>query len=90
LPYLNISLSKYPQVELWSNKLMQRQAWQATQPDLIVIQNWLKRIQKLPKVRARQWQQQISSYTKLISWLRQGKGKGGKGKGKIKCVINFV
>jgi hypothetical protein len=35
-------------------------------------------------------QDELSSYTKLISWLRQGKGKGGKGKGKIKCVINFV
>ncbi|MGL6339777.1 MAG: glutathione S-transferase family protein [Waterburya sp.] len=57
LPYLNIPLSNYPNVEFWSNQLMQRPSWQATQPDPKVIQNWLKRIQKLPKVRARQWQQ---------------------------------
>jgi hypothetical protein len=40
---------------------MQRPSWQATQPDPEVIQNWLKRIQKLPKIRARQWQQQYCS-----------------------------
>jgi glutathione S-transferase len=61
LPYLNIPLSHYPQVELWSNQLMQRQTWQATQPDPTVIQNWFKRIQKLPKVRARQWQKKIAN-----------------------------
>ncbi|MFM2311798.1 MAG: hypothetical protein RLZZ04_1074 [Cyanobacteriota bacterium] len=60
LPYLNISLSNYPQVKLWSNQLMQRPAWLATQPNPEVIQNWLKRIQKLPKVRERQWKQRIS------------------------------
>lgn len=57
LPYLNVTLSNYPKVELWCNRLMQRQAWQATQPDSEIIQDWLKRIQKLPKVRQRQWQQ---------------------------------
>jgi glutathione S-transferase len=61
LPYLDISLSNYPQVKLWSNQLMQRPAWQATQPNPEVIQNWLKRIQKLPKVRERQWKQKIQS-----------------------------
>ena len=68
LPYLNIPLSNYPNVELWSNQLMQRPSWQATQPDPKVIQNWLKRIQKLPKVRARQWQQK-SQKSKLKSGL---------------------
>lgn len=29
-----------------------------------VIQNWLKRIHKLPKIRARQWQQKQSRLTK--------------------------
>ncbi|MGL5832837.1 MAG: glutathione S-transferase family protein [Waterburya sp.] len=57
LPSLNIPLSNYPNVELWSNQLMQRPSWQATQPEPKVIQNWIKRIQKLPKVRARQWKQ---------------------------------
>lgn len=61
LPYLNMPLSNYPNVEFWSNQLMQRPSWQATQPDPKVIQNWLKRIQKLPKVRARQWQQKIAN-----------------------------
>ena len=55
LPYLNVTLSNYPKVELWSDRLMERPAWQATQPDSDIIQNWLKRIQKLPKVRQRQW-----------------------------------
>lgn len=57
LPYLNITLSNHPKVKLWSNQLMQRPAWQATQPNPEIIQNWLKRIQKLPKVRERQWKQ---------------------------------
>ncbi|MGF1588684.1 MAG: glutathione S-transferase family protein [Pleurocapsa sp.] len=57
LPYLNITLSNYPRVEIWSNRLMQRSAWQRTQPSPEIIQNWLKRIQKLPQVRKRQWQQ---------------------------------
>ena len=57
LPYLNISLSKYSKVESWSNHLMQRPAWQATQPKPKIIRDWLKRIQKLPKVRERQWKQ---------------------------------
>ena len=57
LPYLNISLSSYPEVKRWSSQLMQRQAWQVTQPNLEVIQNWLRRIKVLPKVRQRQWQQ---------------------------------
>jgi glutathione S-transferase len=61
LPYLNITLSNYPQVELWLSQLIQRRAWQATQPDPALIQNWFKRIQKLPKVRARQWQQLIAN-----------------------------
>lgn len=54
---LNITLSDYPQVEIWSNRLMQRPAWQATQQSPEVIQNWLKRIQKLSKLPERQWQQ---------------------------------
>lgn len=57
LPYIKIDLSSYPKVKLWSNKLMQRPAWQATQPSPESIQNWLRRLQKLPKVRARQWKQ---------------------------------
>ena len=57
LPHLNISLSKYSKVELWSSHLMQRPAWQATQPEPEIIRDWLKRIQKLPKVRERQWKQ---------------------------------
>ena len=62
LPYLNISLTNYPQVESWSNRLMQRPAWQTTQPDPKVVQDWLKRIQKLPKIRERQWKQQKVKY----------------------------
>lgn len=57
LPYLEITLFDYPKVERWSNQLMQRPAWQSTQPKPEVIQNWLKRIKTLPKVRQRQWQQ---------------------------------
>lgn len=57
LPHLNIDLSSYPQIETWLNRLTQRSAWIATQPNSEDIPNWLKRIQKLPKVRARQWRQ---------------------------------
>ena len=57
LPYIDIDLSNCPQVELWSKKLMQRAAWQKTQPNPQVIQNWLQRIKKLPKIRERQWKQ---------------------------------
>lgn len=57
LPYLNIKLSYYPKVESWSNRLIQRPTWQATQPSPHVVQDWFRRIQKLPKIRARQWQQ---------------------------------
>ena len=57
LPQINIALSNYPKVQLWSNKLIQRPAWQETQPNPQVIQNWLQRIQKLPKIRERQWKQ---------------------------------
>lgn len=59
LPHLNISLSQYSKVELWSNRLMERPAWQATQPKPEIIPDWLKRIQKLPKVRARQWKYRV-------------------------------
>ena len=57
LPSLNISLSNHPRVELWCERLMQRPSWQATQPDSAIIQKWLKRIQKLPKIRQRHWKQ---------------------------------
>lgn len=57
LHHINITLSSYPRVEIWSNQLMQRSAWLATQPNPESIPNWLKRIQKLPKVRERQWKQ---------------------------------
>ena len=57
LPRINIDLSNYPQVESWSDRLMKRPAWQETQPNPQVIQNWLKRIKVLPKVRQRQWKQ---------------------------------
>ncbi|NJR46362.1 MAG: glutathione S-transferase family protein [Hyellaceae cyanobacterium CSU_1_1] len=60
LPDLNITLSNHPKVELWSNQLRQRPTWQETQPSPEIIQDWLKRIQKLPKIRARQWQQKPS------------------------------
>ncbi|MEM7595771.1 MAG: glutathione S-transferase family protein, partial [Cyanobacteria bacterium P01_A01_bin.83] len=55
LPALGINLSSYPKVESWSNQLMQRPTWQATQPDPEIIQDWLKRIKKLPKIRQRHW-----------------------------------
>ena len=55
LPHINIDLSDYPKVELWSNTLMQRRVWQVTQPDAKDIQDWLKRVRILPKVRERQW-----------------------------------
>ena len=58
LPSLNITLSNYPRVKSWSDQLMQRPAWQATQPDPKIVRYWLKSIQKLPKVRERQWKQQ--------------------------------
>ena len=57
LPSIDIDLSDYPKVESWSNRLMQRPTWQATQPDPNITQDWLKRIQKLPKVRQRHWRQ---------------------------------
>jgi glutathione S-transferase len=57
LPYLNITLSSHPKVKLWCDQLMQRSAWQATQPSPKIIQDWLKRIHKLPKIRERQWKQ---------------------------------
>ena len=57
LPSISISLSNYPRVESWSDRLMQRPSWQATQPDPEITQDWLKRIQKLPKVRQRHWRQ---------------------------------
>lgn len=57
LPSIDIDLSNYPKVELWSNQLIQRPTWQATQPDPDIIQDWLKRIQKLPKIRQRHWRQ---------------------------------
>lgn len=57
LPHINISLSNYPKVKLWSNHLLQRPAWQATQLDPEIIQNWLRRIRKLSEVRERQWKQ---------------------------------
>ena len=57
LPLIDIDLSDYPRVELWSSRLMQRPTWQATQPDSEITQDWLKRIQKLPKVRQRHWRQ---------------------------------
>lgn len=60
LPDLGVTLSSYPRVESWSTKLIQRPTWQTTQPDPEIIQNWLKHIQKLPKVRARQWKQKRS------------------------------
>jgi glutathione S-transferase len=64
LPDLNVTLSSYPKVQLWSNQLRQRPAWQATQPSPEIIQDWLKRIQKLPKIRARHWQLRQSRLTK--------------------------
>ena len=57
LPHIDITLSNYPQVKLWSDRLQQRSAWQATQPNPEIVPNWLKHIQKLPKVRQRQWRQ---------------------------------
>jgi glutathione S-transferase len=60
LPHLNVTLSSYPKVELWSNQLRQRPSWQATQPSSKIIQDWLRRIQKLPEIRARQWKQKPS------------------------------
>jgi glutathione S-transferase len=57
LPYLNVTLSSYPKVELWCDRLRQRPAWQETQPSPKIIQDWLRRIQKLPKIRERQWKQ---------------------------------
>jgi hypothetical protein len=45
---------------LWCNQLRQRSAWQETQPSSEIVQDWLKRIQKLPKIRARHWQQKQS------------------------------
>ncbi|MEM8673331.1 MAG: glutathione S-transferase family protein [Cyanobacteria bacterium P01_G01_bin.67] len=57
LPSIDINLSTYPKVKSWSNRLMQRPTWQATQPDPEIIQDWLKRIQKLPQVRQRHWRQ---------------------------------
>lgn len=57
LPYIKITLSNYPQIKMWSERLMQRPSWLTTQVDAKYIPNWLKRIQKLPKVRERQWKQ---------------------------------
>jgi glutathione S-transferase len=65
LPDLNVTLSSYPKVELWSDRLRQRPAWQATQPSPEIIQDWLKRIQKLPRIRARHWKQKQSRLTKI-------------------------
>lgn len=62
LPYLDVTLSNHPQVESWCERLMQRSAWRKTQPDPEIMENWFKRIQKLLKVRARQWKHhQISN-----------------------------
>ena len=62
LPYLDVTLSNHPQVESWSERLMQRSAWRETQPAPEIMGHWFKRIQKLPKVRARQWKHhQISN-----------------------------
>jgi glutathione S-transferase len=60
LPHLNVTLSSYPKVEFWSDQLRQRPSWQATQPNSRIIQDWFRRIQKLPKIRARQWKQKPS------------------------------
>ena len=57
LPYINIALSDYPKVKIWLEKLTQRPTWLATQVNPEHISNWLKRIQKLPKVRQRQSKQ---------------------------------
>jgi glutathione S-transferase len=57
LDYLKITLSEYSKVKMWLNRLMQRPTWVITQPNPEDIPNWLKHIQKLPKVRERQWKQ---------------------------------
>ena len=57
LPHIDITLSNYPKVELWSARLQQRPAWQATQPNPKIVPNWLRHIRKLPQVRQRQWRQ---------------------------------
>ena len=56
-PHLNIALSNYPKVKSWSDRLTQRLSWRATEPKSEIIPDWLRRIQKLPKVRQRQWKQ---------------------------------
>lgn len=57
LPYINIALSDYPKVKTWLERLTQRHSWRMTQVNPEHIPNWLKRIQKLSKVRQRQWKQ---------------------------------
>jgi glutathione S-transferase len=63
---LNVTLSSYPKVELWCDQLKQRPAWQETQPNPEIIQDWLKRVLMLPEIRARHWKQKQSKPTKTL------------------------
>lgn len=55
LPYLGISLAEYPNLNAWSKRLMERKAWQQTQPRTEEVEMFKRRIRILPRVSQRQY-----------------------------------
>jgi glutathione S-transferase len=57
LPNLGVSLTNYPRLSIWSDRLMQREAWKITQPNSTVFEEWKRHVRVLSKVRQRQHRQ---------------------------------
>lgn len=55
LPYLNISVAPYPNLATWFEGLMQREGWKIIQPNPEVMEDWIRRVRVLPRVRRRQY-----------------------------------
>lgn len=57
LPSLGVSLANYPKLSSWSERLLEREAWQETQLSSEAFEEFKRRMRILPRIRQKQHRQ---------------------------------
>jgi glutathione S-transferase len=71
LPKIGISLSNYPKLNNWIDRLLSRESWQATQLSAEEFEKFKRRLQVLPKI----WQKRRRQRTAIFSEQNLSKQK---------------